>query len=177
MNIQEFCSHEVATIDVNANALAAAQAMRDRHVGALVVTRGTDSRRQVVGVVTDRDLVIKALAVDAVAVDTPVGGLMCPRIVSVPANASLSDTIGAMRDEGVRRVLVAGEAGGLAGIATMDDLLEAMSVEMADLTGALRAGIERERSIPASARRPLPDDSPSLPGEALAARWRQVTSP
>ena len=61
MSIQQHCTQDVVTIDEDASARDAAQLMHDRHVGALVVARRGPKRPEVVGVVTDRDLVLKAL--------------------------------------------------------------------------------------------------------------------
>lgn len=178
MAIQQFCTREVASIDVNATARAAAVLMRDRHVGALVVTRGTPPRQNVVGVVTDRDLVLNSLADRAAPADAPVAELMSHRVVAVPASASVADTALAMHEEGLRRMLVVDADGRLVGIATLDDLLRALSAEMSDVAQALRTGMAHERAgrlaQPDSGAR---DEALTLPPEALALRWRQISAP
>lgn len=175
MRIDQFCSRDLVTIDANDSARAAATRMRDRHVGALVVTRGSGQNKEIAGIVTDRDLVMKSLAGSAAPADEPVAELMSPRIVAVPASASLGEAAAVMHEEGVRRLLVAGTGGELVGIATLDDLMEAFSAEMADLTQALRTGLSRERS--ADPPKGASDETLSLPTTALARRWRQITSP
>jgi CBS domain-containing protein len=180
MSIVDLCKREVVTIDERAPVRAAAQAMRDQHVGALVVTHSAPQRgRKVVGVVTDRDLVVDALARHPTPADVAVGEVMSPQAVAVPAKASIGDAAAAMREEGVRRMLVVDHGGHLVGVVTLDDLIEALTAEMADVTQALRTGLAREHSgqRPAHEGASARNDPLLLPREALAARWRQISAP
>lgn len=178
MNIEQVCTRDVVTVDVDETVHAAARRMRDRHVGALVVTRSLAGRKDIVGLVTDRDLVVQHLAADGAAAGATVEALMSQRVVAVPATASLGEAAAVMREEGVRRVLVAGKDGVLVGIAALDDLFDALSAEIADLTQALHKGLARERSARLTSRHSDPSqDILSLPPQAIAARWRQVTAP
>ncbi len=178
MAIQQFCTQDVVTIDVDATARDAAVEMGVRHVGALVVTQRLGRRLNVVGVVTDRDLVLNALARHPSPADAPVGGLMSGRVVAVPATASIADTALTMHEEGVRRLLVVDADGTLVGIVSLDDLIEALSAEMADVTQGLRTGLARERAgHPRPEAGGLPDETLALPPEALARRWRQISAP
>ena len=62
MTIDDICSHRIVTVDSAASLVEVATLMREHHVGALVViTAGAEGPR-VSGVVTDRDLVLDALA-------------------------------------------------------------------------------------------------------------------
>jgi CBS domain-containing protein len=56
----------------------------------------------------------------------------------------VDDAIGAMKERGVRRLIVSGNDGQLFGIVSLDDLLAALSHEMAELAYTVRTGIERE---------------------------------
>lgn len=51
--------------------------------------------------------------------------------------------------EGLRRLLVVNGGRRLVGIATIDDLVEALAVEMTDLAEALRGGLAREEAAQA----------------------------
>lgn len=178
MSIQQFCTPDVVTIDIDATARDAAIQMGTRHVGALVVTRRQAQRLDIVGLVTDRDLVLNALARHPAPAEAPVGGLMSARVVAVPATASIADTALTMHEEGVRRILVVDADGTLVGIVSLDDLIEALSAEMADVTQGLRTGMARERARhPRLTASGLPDEALSLPPEALARRWRQISAP
>jgi CBS domain-containing protein len=64
MVVSEACSREVVFARLGNSARAAAQLMRQYHVGAIVVVNEFDRRRVSVGVLTDRDIAI-AVAVKA----------------------------------------------------------------------------------------------------------------
>jgi CBS domain-containing protein len=85
-----------------------AQLMRDSHTGFVAVT---DVTRRVTGVVTDRDLIVRALAAN-VAADTPIGAILPEGdIVTVMPEDSLQTAKHKMLRAGVSRVLVTGRHG------------------------------------------------------------------
>jgi len=144
MNIGSICQRRLVTIDSGSSLAQAAALMRERHVGALVVTTGTAEGPRVDGVVTDRDLVVSALAegLDAASVD--IGDLASERLVSVNELDDLSDAVAAMQASGVRRLLVTDDEEQLTGIVSLDDLLAAYATEIDGLAKVIRSGIERE---------------------------------
>ena len=67
MKVGDLCAKSVVTVDGSAGLSAAAEMMRDKHIGYLVVVE-PDVRHNAfrpVGVLTDRDLVVAVLARDA----------------------------------------------------------------------------------------------------------------
>lgn len=144
MNVGEICTREVVMADRGSTLQQAATLMREQHVGSLLVTGSSGEGMQVVGIVTDRDVVIEAVARGLDVTQTEVGRLAEGKLAVVPANASVDAAISMMKERGVRRLLVSAEAGQLYGIVSLDDLLAALSHQMAQLAGALRKGIERE---------------------------------
>lgn len=145
MDLSSLCTREVVGIDAQSSLRDAALLMCDEHVGALVVTTG-DEPRQVVGIVTDRDLTLEVLGHGETGTDLRIGHLAKSPPLAVPATATLREAILAMERAGVRRLLVVDEDGGVVGLVSSDDLLEAVSEEFERLTCALRKGIQRERS-------------------------------
>ena len=77
----------------------------------------------------------------------------------MPASATVGEAIAAMKERGVRRLLVASETGALFGVVSIDDLLGAVAHEVAELAHAVRRNIERE----SAERQPLPRPSPPAP--------------
>ncbi|HWI81144.1 CBS domain-containing protein [Ramlibacter sp.] len=161
MNIASFCQRDVVTIEADASLRDAAGAMRERHVGALVVTDATAPSR-VAGVVTDRDLAIEVLARDLDAGSIRIGQLVRRAPVSVPGDGSLREAVAAMEQAGVRRLLVTGDDGRVIGFLSADDLVQALAAEVAGLARALRSGMERETAERPSAT-PPDDDAVFLP--------------
>lgn len=151
MSIASLCRHPVVTLERNASLQQAAGLMRDHHVGAVVVTGEVDGRPAVAGVVTDRDLAIEVLARGVAAADVHVGTIARGQLVTVADTADLGEALQTMQRHGVRRLLVTGSGGHLAGIVALDDLLEAIAALCGTLGGVVRSGIERE----AAERAPL----------------------
>lgn len=71
MKINEIMSREVRTIDPETTLQQAALLMRQADIGALIV----NDNDRMVGIITDRDLVIRALA-EGTRMDTPVREVM-----------------------------------------------------------------------------------------------------
>ena len=144
MKVADICTREVVATSRSASVQQAAALMRERHVGALVVLADSAQGAQVVGIVTDRDLVIEALARGMDPTQTEVGRFSDGKLAAVGTEASLDDAIAMMKSKGVRRLLVAGEGGSLFGILSLDDLLDAMAHEVSEIASAVRGGIARE---------------------------------
>jgi signal-transduction protein with cAMP-binding, CBS, and nucleotidyltransferase domain len=144
MKVADICTREVVATGCSSSVQQAAALMRERHVGALVVLADSAQGTQVVGIVTDRDLVIEALARGLDATQTEVGRFADGKLAAVSAGASLDEAIAMMKKKGVRRLLVAGDGGSLFGILSLDDLLDAMAHEMSEMAYAVRGGIARE---------------------------------
>ncbi len=152
MNVADICTREIVMADRQASLEEAATLMREQHVGTLLVVDRSDGATQAVGIVSDRDLVIEAMARGLDAAQTTIGRLAEGKLAVVPSSASLDETIAAMKERGVRRLLVANEQGELFGIVSLDDVLDALAHEMSELAHAVRGGLERE----AAERAPLP---------------------
>lgn len=145
MDLDSICSRDVIGINANASLREAAALMCDEHVGALVVVTGDDPP-QVVGLVTDRDLALEVIGRGETRADVRIGNLAKQPPLAVRDNATLREAVMSMEQGGVRRLLVVDEEGGVVGLVSADDLLEALAEEFAALAHALRKGIEQEKS-------------------------------
>jgi signal-transduction protein with cAMP-binding, CBS, and nucleotidyltransferase domain len=103
-------------VDYHQSIAEAARTMRDWGVGAVLVVRN-DS---LYGLVTDRDLVVRAVA-EARGADEPVGPLSSGNLIGVDADADVCEAIRLMREHAVRRLPVL-EDGQVAGIVSLGDL-------------------------------------------------------
>jgi CBS domain-containing protein len=73
---------------------------------------------------------------------------MTRELQTIAEGADFWDAIDQMRRNGIRRLPVVNEAGGLEGILTLDDALELISEALAGLVGL----VSRERDLEASSR-------------------------
>ena len=123
----------------------AAETMRRFHVGALLVIDSADRRPEVVGIVTDRDLVMHALAEGLDSHKVRVEKVMSPVVASVPESADVLEALDRMRAAGVRRLLVTSAGGEPAGILSIDDIVDGLAAELAAAAALMKHGIGRER--------------------------------
>jgi CBS domain-containing protein len=146
VNVLTLCERALVGIQAQATLREAARAMRAHHVGALAVTDPSEPGR-VVGIVTDRDLVVGPLAGDA-DIDAQTVETWChAQLVCISRTASTQDAVRAMQHAGVRRIFVTDTHGAVLGMVSMDDLLQSVAGELDALAQALRTGLNHEGSI------------------------------
>lgn len=119
----------------------AARHMRELNVGAIVVQK----HGQLFGIVTDRDIVVHALACGLDLDVITVADLATRLPVSVPADADLTEITATMCQHGVRRVLVT-RGSELAGIISMDKVIMATAGLLNNLSDMLGRQYEYEQA-------------------------------
>lgn len=175
MNISDICRRGIVCVDRHASPREAAMAMRKHHVGTVVVTDAVAGAPHAVGILTDRDLTLDVLGGDDNIARGPVDRIASAQLVAVAGSAGIDEAVCEMQRHGVRRLLVTGAEREVIGIVSADDLLEAVALQLAGLSAALREGITREASEPpvdATAKaRPvfLPYGTPGLQRPAWSA--------
>jgi CBS domain-containing protein len=133
MNVGEFCTREVVIIDRDGTILEAARLMRRHHVGDVVVIEQRGNDNLPVGILTDRDVVVKLVAEGIDLARICVGEAMSFDLHVVNEQDGLFETIQFMRRRGVRRVPVVDSVGGLVGIVTLDDMIEVVAEQLGEL--------------------------------------------
>ena len=96
----------------------AAQAMRDQSIGDVVVTDGPTMS----GLVTDRDIVVRALAEGLPPQSTTLASIATHELIMIEQSASVEEAVRAMRARDVRRLLVCDADRKLVGIVSLSDL-------------------------------------------------------
>lgn len=147
MLVNELFTSAVVRVGRSTTLQDAAKLMRKQHVGALVVTDEGLERDRPLGIVTDRDIVIKAIA-DGLPVQTAVGEIMTQALATVLRTDTLTQALDLMRTRGVRRLAVAEANGELAGIVSLDDIVERLAGEVGALHGILGNELAREIAQP-----------------------------
>jgi CBS domain-containing protein len=111
-----------------------AEVMERAGVGAVAVVE--DGRP--VGIVTDRDLVRRALA-RHLAPDARIDGVMTAPVVTVPATEDRRAAFPLFRDHAVRRLAIVDADGRFTGMLTVDDLLIDLAADLHDITRPVTA--------------------------------------
>lgn len=145
IQLKDFASSVVAVVEPETTALVAAQLMRRHHIGALVVVDAQEKNRPV-GIVTDRDLVLELMAEGLDPAVFTAGDIMSLNLVLARPDMDAMDAVQLMKTHQLRRLVMADEAGRLAGIVTLEDILEVLSRELADLAAGLAEARDRETS-------------------------------
>lgn len=148
VEIESICQRNLDLIRADDSVATAADRMRQRTVGSLIVV---DDAKHPLGIITDRDLVIRALA-DAKDPDaTPVSEVMTPDVVVATGDTSINSALRLMRDGPFRRLPIVNHEGVLIGLVTVDDVLIRIGREFGEI-GSL---IELETPAAAVSAAPL----------------------
>ena len=135
MNVGRLCKRQAVTVTPRQGLVSAAELMREKHIGFLIVV---EQYGRPVGVLTDRDIVISVVAKGADPSLLTVADIMTPDPATAAEGDSVESALRTMRRMGVRRLPVVGSKGLLVGILSLDDVLDALATELADVSGAVR---------------------------------------
>jgi CBS domain-containing protein len=127
MRARDLAVRQPVTIPADTTLAEAAALMDGKAVGALLVVDG----QRLVGIVTDRDLAIRALARRA-PLDGRVDSVMTTGVVSLAPDVDVREALNVLRRHAVRRVPLV-EDGRPVGMVTTDDLLIALVGDLSDL--------------------------------------------
>jgi CBS domain-containing protein len=130
--VREVMTPAPKTIETTATLAEAARIMRDSDIGDVIVTKGG----RPAGIVTDRDIAVRAIAEGRDAASTQVSEVI-DRIVTVSPTDTVHDAMRRMRDEDIRRLPVV-EGDRVIGVVSLGDLstLPGAEAVLADLSNA-----------------------------------------
>jgi len=131
MKAGELCTRTVVTATADESVIDAARRMTEHDVGALVVVELAGGLARPIGIVTDRDLVTRAL-IRGEPIAGVVGDVMDTELVTAGENDDVDAVLAKLRQRAVRRVPIVDPRGALLGILTLDDIVEWLSEELRD---------------------------------------------
>lgn len=132
MSVGKICTRIVATASPKESVRAAAARMAEHDVGTLVVEERDGSTRPL-GVVTDRDIVMRCVANGLDPDDTELAAVMTTPVHLVDEATPIEEALLRMAHSGVRRLVVTSEGSQLVGILSLDDVLEMLTGEMSSI--------------------------------------------
>jgi CBS domain-containing protein len=135
MSVGQICVREVDTAEPEESVAVVAQRMHQRAVGTLVVVNNAS---QVVGIVTDRDLVSRVLAAGRNPLETTVRDVMTMAPKTVSEDTPIQSALLTMRTGRFRRLPVVGRANRLLGLLTLDDVLMLLAEEITQIGRLLK---------------------------------------
>ena len=118
MKVKECMCSNVTCVNPNATVCDVAKIMMNNHVGCVPVC---DNTKNVVGLVTDRDLILRSIACDKDVKTTPVSEIMTTKVYNISPDAEVSEASKLMCDCQVKRIPVV-ENDAIVGIITLGDI-------------------------------------------------------
>ena len=132
--VGELMTRDPVMVEPNATLKDAACMMRDRDIGAVLVA----DKGQLVGLLTDRDIVVRGIADKGDPSSTRVMDIVSKEVETVKPNDSVDQAVKKMRSMAVRRMPVVDDRGKPVGIVAIGDLavdLDSRSA-LADISAA-----------------------------------------
>jgi CBS domain-containing protein len=117
MNVSEVMTAQVVTATPRSTVAEVARTMAKIESGAVPVT----DEGKVVGLITDRDIVIRVVA-EGLAADTAVAQVMTEGVETCQEDDNVADAAARMGQRQIRRLIVLNEQGRLAGILSLGDI-------------------------------------------------------
>lgn len=120
MKVREIMTANPVTCTPETSLLEVARRMEQRDCGSLPIV--TSAGTGVVGTVTDRDIVIRAVAKGRNPLDLTAESCMSSPAITIDVDADMDDCLELMERQKIRRVLVVDGQGNLAGIVAQADI-------------------------------------------------------
>jgi CBS domain-containing protein len=118
MKVKEIMSKPVITVDTNASLEEISRIMKTNNIGVLPVKSGD----QVQGVITDRDIVVRAVAEGKNISKTKAGEIISKSLLTCNEDDDVDIAAKQMADESVNRLLVLNGSRKVAGLLSLGDL-------------------------------------------------------
>ena len=140
MNVRTTCQRGAITVRRFDELVTAARLMREKHVSLLVVLDGegpTEASRPI-GVVSDRDIVLRAVARGADPCTLKVDNVMNYQPVVIEKSDTIEHALLTMERIGARHVPVVGKKGEIFGVLSIDDVLKVLARDMQRIARSIR---------------------------------------
>ena len=147
MRVDRVYTRKIVGTTRSASLAEAAELMREHHVGALLVTNDPPDEANAIGFVTDRDVVVQAVAKGLDPREISVAAVMTPVVGTISEKADLHEALELMRGAGARRLVVTRGEGQVVGILSLDDVIDGIAADMSSLTALVKSEVERERDV------------------------------
>jgi len=118
MLVQEIMTHNIEVVSPADTLAQAARKMDDLNIGPLPVCEGN----RVVGMLTDRDITVRATAAGCDPKTTLVADAMSQEVISCYQDQDVREAARLMEDRQIRRLLVLNRANDLVGMLSLADL-------------------------------------------------------
>ena len=119
MKINECMCKDVCFVKPECNVYDVARIMNENHIGCIPIC---NDQKTVVGVVTDRDIVLRSVACDKNAKTTPVSDIMTTNVYTCKCEQEIGEAQYLMEKNQVRRIPIVDRTNKMVGILSTGDL-------------------------------------------------------
>ncbi|MFF3867807.1 CBS domain-containing protein [Micromonospora sp. NPDC001898] len=116
--VSDVMTKQVVYLSAETTLDEAARVMQEADIGDVVVTDGAS----LAGMLTDRDIVVRAVAERSDPASTTIGSIVTREVVMIEQHSTAGEAASLMRERGVRRILVCDNERKLVGIVSLGDL-------------------------------------------------------
>ena len=134
MEVERIMSRKIASVVKDATLREAADLMAEENVGCVLVV---DTGEKPLGIVTDRDLIVRGIAKGHDAGNATVESVMSGHPFTAKRDEEIMFVARKMADKGIRRVPVVDDDGSVIGLASVDDLLTILISELSNVAAAI----------------------------------------
>lgn len=135
MSLSTIGTRSVITVDVETTVPEIVRMMKDMSLGSVVVLR----ENKPVGIVTDRDLVVRVMSGEQKPADLKAETVMSAPLTCIADTDDPLRAASMMRESQVRRLPIVGRQGNLVGIICLDDLMHHLSRTQNEMCDAIAA--------------------------------------
>jgi signal-transduction protein with cAMP-binding, CBS, and nucleotidyltransferase domain len=146
MPISQFCNEKVIRVGPEATAQSIAKKMKMEQINDVIVEDRIKGKIETIGIITDRDIVIEAIAEDTELSEIKAREMIYRPPVTVPESCGIYEAIETMENQGVRRLLVLKKSGEVLGLLNTDNLFQVLGDEFNRLGNLLKNQSSREKS-------------------------------
>lgn len=144
LSVGQICNRAMVFAYKSMSVSEAARLMLEQHVGSLVVVEETGQGRAIVGMLTDRDIVVAVVARDFNAQTVRIADVMSSHPIVCRADDSMTDALSQMHHHGIRRIPVTDAQDILLGIVTLDDMLKIVAEQLQTIVHVVDTEKKRE---------------------------------
>ena len=134
MKVKECMCKEVESINPNTSIKECAKIMSDNHIGCVPVC---NEQKEVVGIITDRDLLLRAVACDKDINTTKASDIMTCNAYCCSSDTDVKEAENIMSTEKIRRIPIV-DNNKIVGILTLGDISQASDINKNDVCTTLK---------------------------------------
>lgn len=134
MKVKDCMCHEVSCLTPESTIKDCANLMCNKHIGCVPVC---DTNKNILGLVTDRDVILRSIACDKDVKNTPISDIMTCKVCCCSPDEEIEEAEKTMSEYQIRRLPVVDDNNKIVGIITLGDLCANQNVSTKGICNTL----------------------------------------